>query len=74
MSSWLALSPLASWLRTFVAVLLSAAVADWATAGAISLANWQTWVIAGLTSVIPVVVRWLNPADGAFGRDRGEDA
>lgn len=71
MKVWFANSPVASWLRTFVAVMLSAAVADWATAGAISLANWQTWVIAGLTSVIPVVVRYLNPADTSFGRTDG---
>lgn len=68
MKAWLADSPVASWARAFLAVMLSAAVADWTTDGVISLENWQTWVTAGAVAVVPVVIRWLNPADAAFGR------
>lgn len=68
MGEWFAYSPVASWLRTFVAVMLSAAVADWTTDGVISVDNWRTWLTAGAVSVIPVIVRWLNPVDGSFGR------
>ena len=68
MAEWLATSPLATALKTFVAVVLSAAVADFATGATISLANWQTWVIAGLVSAIPVIANWLNPSDSRYGR------
>lgn len=71
MQEWLASSPLASALRTFVAVVLTLAVADWTTGGTISLDRWQTWVIAACASALPVIVRWLNPADKAFGHGTG---
>lgn len=71
MKDWLASSPVASWARTFLAVMLSAAVADWTTDGVISLDKWQTWVTAGVVSVVPVIIRWLNPADASFGRADG---
>lgn len=68
MLNWLATSPLASALKTFAAVLIAAVVADWVAGGVIDFANWQSWVIAGLASAVPVVVNWLNPADGRYGR------
>lgn len=72
MSKWLASTPLGTALKTFVAVLLAAVVGDWATAGEISLGNWQTWVIAALVSALPVVVNWLNPADVRYGKTNQE--
>ena len=72
MSEWLASTPLGTALKTFVAVLLAAVVGDWATAGEISLGNWQTWVIAALVSALPVVVNWLNPADNRYGKTNEE--
>ena len=65
---WFASSPLASWLRVFGAVIISAAIADWSTKGTIDLGAWQTWVIAGLVSALPTAMRFLNPADIEFGR------
>lgn len=72
MSEWLAASPLGTAFKTFVAVVLGAAVADFASDGSISLGNWQTWVIAGLVSAVPVVVNWLNPADARYGKGAAE--
>jgi len=72
MTEWLAGTPLGTALKTFVAVLLAAVVGDWASSGAISLGNWQTWVIAALASALPVVVNWLNPADGRYGNTNGQ--
>lgn len=65
---WLAVSPLASALRVFIAIILSMAVADWVANGSINFGAYQTWIIAGLASAVPVVARWLNPQDLAFGR------
>ena len=67
-AQWFATSPVASWLRVFAAVIISAAIADWTTKGSIDLGAWQTWVIAGLVSIAPAVTRYLNPSDPAFGR------
>lgn len=68
MLEWLASSPLGTALKTFIAVVLSGAVADWATDGAISLANWQTWVIAACVSALPVIINWLNPEYTSYGK------
>lgn len=70
--TWLAESPLATYLKSFVAIIISAAVADWAKVGAISLANWQTWIIAGAVSVAPLLVNYLNPSDSRYGRGKAE--
>ena len=67
--SWFATSPLASAARVFAATVLALAVASWVEAGNISLAQWETWVIAAAASAIPVVLRWLNPSDGVYGRN-----
>lgn len=71
MKEFLAASPLGTALKTFAAVALGAAVADWSGSGAISLGNWQTWVIAGAVSAVPVIVNWLNPEDYRYGRVDG---
>ena len=69
---WFAKSPIASALRVFVAVVLAMVAADWTDGGVISFDKWQTWVIAGVAACIPVIVRWLNPADpmGQVSRDQ----
>lgn len=64
---WLASSPLATCLKSFIAIIIGAAVADWATDGVISLTNWETWVISALVSVTPTLINFLNPADSRYG-------
>ena len=64
---WLAKSPIASFLRVYVATLLSLAIADWSSAASATFANWKTWVFAALAAAIPVVIRAINPADTAYG-------
>jgi len=70
---WFATSPLASWLRVFGAVILSAAVADWSTKGTIDFGSWQVWVISALVSGLPTLLRFFNPADVEFGRGSWRD-
>jgi len=59
--------PIGSWLRVFAGAVLSAFLLSLTSAASISFVDWQTWVIAGLVSVLPVIVAWLNPADLRFG-------
>lgn len=68
---WFARSPLASWLRTFAAIVLAMFIADGADVFAVDATDLRTWVAAGLGSTLPAIVRWLNPADDAFGRGAG---
>jgi hypothetical protein len=70
---WYASSPIASWARVFLALVIAAAVGSWALADKISLAEWQTWVIAALVATLPTLTRALNPADAAFGRGAAPD-
>lgn len=66
--NWLAISPLASALRVFIAIVITLAVADWVATGSISFGSWQTWTIAAISAAIPPVLRWINPEDIEFGR------
>lgn len=65
---WLAHSPIATFLKVFVAVIIGAAVADWSKTGAITLTDWQDWVIGALVAAVPVIINWLNPQSCSYGR------
>lgn len=51
---------LASWLRSFLAAGLAVYMAGVTDPKAIAT--------AGVAAVAPVILRWLNPKDSAFGR------
>lgn len=65
--SWFATSPLASFLRVLFALVLAEAVKQFAATGAFDFTNWQQWLIMGLVAATPTLLRWINPADTAFG-------
>ena len=50
---------LASWARSFLAASIAVYLAGVTDPKAIAM--------AGLAAVLPVVLRWLNPKDSAFG-------
>jgi hypothetical protein len=64
---WFAESPIASFFRTFAAVMLGLTAADWATAAHIGFTDWRTWLIGALAAAVPVIARALNLDDTAFG-------
>jgi hypothetical protein len=51
---------LASWTRSFVAACIAVYLAG--------VTDPKAILGAGLAAVLPVVLRWLNPQDAAFGR------
>ena len=51
---------LASWARVFVAAMIAQYLAG--------ITDWQMLLNAGIAGVLPVVLRWLNPKDVAYGR------
>lgn len=50
----------ASWARSFVAASLALYMAG--------VTDPKTLIAAGMSAVVPVILRWLNPSDSAFGR------
>lgn len=50
----------ASWLRSFIAASLTLYMAG--------VSDPKMLLNAGLAAVVPVIMRWLNPADQSFGR------
>lgn len=65
---WFATSPFASWLRTFLAIVLAMFLADGADLFAVDATDLRGYLAAAFAAVLPAVVRWLNPADAEFGR------
>jgi len=64
---WFAESPLASALRVAVAFALNNMIADFVKVGNFDFTNWKSWVIGAFAVAVPLVLRWLNPEDKAFG-------
>jgi hypothetical protein len=64
-------SMLASYARVLLAIFTAAAIGAYLDSGkdvfAISLDDWKTYVAAGIAAAIPVILRWLNPNDTAYG-------
>jgi len=61
--SWLAISPLASFAKIFVAGVLG-----WVVLNLDSL-NIHPAAAIGLASAIPVIINWLNPVDSRYGNE-----
>ena len=59
---WLYESPLASWAKVFAASMLG-----WVIMNADSLGIHPAVAMA-LVASLPVLVNWLNPADGRYGK------
>jgi hypothetical protein len=49
---------IASWLRSYLAAALAVYMAG---------GNLEQMAMGGVAAVVPVILRWLNPADKAFG-------
>jgi hypothetical protein len=58
------------YLRVFLATSLALFLADGADIASINLDNAKLYINAGLASVLPVILRALNPNDGEFGKVR----
>ena len=60
---WFATSPIASWIRTFTAIVVSQAIADFAKVGRFDFQNFIAWLIAALVATGPTLLRIINPKD-----------
>ena len=48
----------ASWARSYIAAALAVYMAG---------GNFKAMAMGGVAAVVPVILRWLNPADKSFG-------
>jgi len=58
---------LASWARSFLAACIAQFIALGGSAFDLSGDALKSIVAAGVAAIAPVVIRWLNPNDKAFG-------
>jgi hypothetical protein len=65
---WLATTFWGTTLKSFIAVMLAVAVADWSSAGGLHFGDWQQWLLAAIVSLAPGVINHLNSADKRYGR------
>ncbi len=70
---WFATSMIASWLRTFVAIIVAMFIADGADIFAVDANDLRAWLAAGFAAVLPLIVRFLNPDDTQFGYGSASD-
>ncbi len=61
--SWLAVSPLASFVKIFAAGVLG-----WVVLNLDNLSVHPA-VAIGLASALPVIINWLNPVDSRYGNE-----
>lgn len=59
-----------SWLKTFLAAVLTAFVTIVATSQDIPVSKdaWIAILVAGILAVGPVIINWLNPNDPRYGK------
>jgi|APGre2960657373_1045057.scaffolds.fasta_scaffold70981_3 hypothetical protein len=58
---------LASWGRSFMAAAVSAFVATGGDVFSLDLEGAKAILTAGVVAILPVLLRYLNPSDTAFG-------
>lgn len=57
-----------SWVKVFAATVLSLFLADGADVFGVDWTDLRTYLSAGVASVLPLVITWLDPNDPRFGR------
>lgn len=61
---------LKSWMKVFAATVLSLFLADGGDVFSVDWADLRTYLAAGVASVLPLIITWLDPNDPRFGRTR----
>lgn len=74
MLNWLANSPVASWVKVAASFVLGALLVFLTNGNELTdvdLADVNVWVSGAIAAVLPLVINYLNPDDGRYGRKRG---
>lgn len=72
MWTWLNESPVGSmvfsWIKVFIAVVLTMFLADGADIFAVSVDDIRLFIAAAFTATIPMIVNYINPRDSRYGK------
>jgi microsomal dipeptidase-like Zn-dependent dipeptidase len=60
---------LKSWIKVFAATVLSLFLVDGADVFGVDWTDLRTYLAAGVASVLPLIITWLDPNDPRFGRN-----
>ena len=61
---------LKSWVKVFAATILSLFLADGGDVFSVDMGDLRVYLAAGVASVLPLVITWLDPSDTRFGRNK----
>lgn len=61
---------LKSWLKVFGASVLALFLADGADVAGVDWTDLRGYIAAGVASVLPLVITWLDASDTRFGRSK----
>jgi hypothetical protein len=59
---------LKSWIKVFAATILSLFLADGGDIFSVDMGDVRVYLAAGVASVLPLVITYLDPSDTRFGR------
>ena len=59
---------LKSWIKVFAATILSLFLADGGDIFSVDMGDVRVYLAAGVASVLPLLITWLDPTDTRFGR------
>lgn len=58
-----------SYAKVFIAVILGLFLADGADVFAVDMTDLRTWLAAGLSAVLPLIITALDPSDTRWGKN-----
>lgn len=61
-----------SWLKVFLATILTLFIADGADLFAVDVTDIKAWVAAAFAAVLPLVINYINPRDTRYGTKEDE--
>lgn len=68
---------LGTYTRALAAIIVTTALGKFLASGqdifSVSLNDWKTYLAAGIGAAVPVLLRWLNINDQAYGLVKVED-
>ncbi len=63
-------SPAGSWVKVFLAAVLGFVLTNISNGVDVFSIDWKSLLSAGIASVLPVIINWLNPNDTRYGNGK----
>lgn len=59
-----------SWLKVFVATILSLVLVNMSNGQDIFSMDWKQLISGAIASLLPILINWLNPNDPRYGTNK----